>query len=262
MPLVNYIHGRQRNHKKEFVISRASNVFIMARFMECGVLKKYLDDKCPDSQTRLCNYRDKLKVYSFQFLWDNDSPLYSDCSLQPWDECWIEKNAEYAPIISEIYTTPKYLGMFLEASIEISLTQVITLSIEDLIPMKENSGVQPQIQEHYQNELDQYTSSRQYDHTLTYGVSALIQNIAVALSALIIIVSLRFKSVRKALSPSHAGILIIIFTGLILNAFACATFSGLAGRYEGRVIWLIPLMMLGILFRYILSRQEQNRARP
>lgn len=41
----------------------------------------------------------------------------------------------------------------------------------------------------------------------------------------------------------------LIVCGVSANAIICATFSGVAGRYQGRVIWLLPLLALIVLMR-------------
>ena len=50
-------------------------------------------------------------------------------------------------------------------------------------------------------------------------------------------------SLYRAPGPVRVAILIML-SGLILNALICAVFSGVADRYQARVIWLLPLFAL------------------
>ena len=251
MPIVHYIHG------KDFVWSRATNVIIMGRLMESGVLKKYLNDKCPEPEIELCGKRSKIKQYAYQFLWDNDSPLYdSECLKKDWSICWIEKDKEYALIIKDMMFTPKYLGMFSYDSFINSMRQLFTFGIVDIASMNEGSSVQGVVASYYPEELDNYKSTAQAKHTLTYGVKTLIQNIFVALSFVAICIIFFLRSFRNIFSTPINYFLIFVLIGLIVNAFICASFSGLVDRYQGRVIWIVPMIVLAMTVRYILYKRN------
>ncbi|MFC2139001.1 hypothetical protein ACFLTE_12600, partial [Bacteroidota bacterium] len=45
--------------------------------------------------------------------------------------------------------------------------------------------------------------------------------------------------------------LIIIIISLIVNSFICGTFSIPVGRYQGRIIWLLPFMLIVFIFEQI-----------
>ena len=48
--------------------------------------------------------------------------------------------------------------------------------------------------------------------------------------------------------PADGRALVAVCTcGLVFNAVICATFSGVADRYQGRVIWLLPLLVLFLM---------------
>lgn len=52
----------------------------------------------------------------------------------------------------------------------------------------------------------------------------------------------------RTMSAAQRGIVLIVLTGLLANAAVCAIFSGVASRYQARVIWLIPWLALAIGF--------------
>ncbi|MBK5284593.1 MAG: hypothetical protein JJE25_04265 [Bacteroidia bacterium] len=251
MPLIHYFHGN------EFVWSRAKNVIIMGKFVECGVLKIYLDDKCPDALPSLCNQKNNLPQHAWQFLWE-DSPLKDkDCLANGgWVNCWIQKDKEYSPIVRDIITTPKYLRIFAYDSFVASVKQLMTFGIVMMTPLNENGPVLWLIKKYYPNELNQYTSTEQSKRKVFYYGKTLVQNIVVVISLIIIILLLIKKSFRKTLTPQIINMVFFVFTGLVLNAFICATFSDMVDRYQGRVIWLIPLIALTMLVRLIFFKPK------
>jgi hypothetical protein len=52
--------------------------------------------------------------------------------------------------------------------------------------------------------------------------------------------------------------LLLVISGLVINALICVVFSGIAGRYQARVIWLLPLFILSLLAA--TDRQARNRS--
>jgi fucose permease len=49
--------------------------------------------------------------------------------------------------------------------------------------------------------------------------------------------------------------LLIVGAGIVSNAIICAVFSAVTDRYQGRVIWVLPVICMAMM----LSR-ERNRA--
>ena len=53
----------------------------------------------------------------------------------------------------------------------------------------------------------------------------------------------------RLLSPADRAAVWLVLSSLVINAAICVYFSGIANRYEARVIWLLPLFALGLLGR-------------
>ncbi|MEZ5654849.1 MAG: hypothetical protein R3E04_02995 [Sphingobium sp.] len=67
---------------------------------------------------------------------------------------------------------------------------------------------------------------------------------------------------RSMREPERAMVL-TLFAGLAVNAAVCALFSGVASRYQARLIWLIPFAAVAIGYARMLRRgQEPNTDRP
>ncbi len=63
----NYVLTRQ------IFLSRSASVFVFARLMQDGIIKRLLDDTCPQSGYSLCAYKNRLKTRADAWLWGPDS---------------------------------------------------------------------------------------------------------------------------------------------------------------------------------------------
>lgn len=68
-----------------------------------------------------------------------------------------------------------------------------------------------------------------------------------ALSIAAVAVSLALLSLRWRSTPQFRPMIMLILSGIVLNAAVCVYFSGVTDRYQARVIWLIPLLALMVL---------------
>ena len=53
--------------------------------------------------------------------------------------------------------------------------------------------------------------------------------------------------------------MIAIGTSLLFNAAFCATLSNVIPRYQGRIIFLVPLFMLLLLFQFLNEKKYTIR---
>jgi len=225
----------------------------MGRLIESGIVSAYLDDNCNSKNIPLCKFKDKFPMDAPKFIWSTDSsPLYEGGCINKgwegnWGDCWIEKDKEYSPIIHEILTTPKYLMLLIQSVIKNSINQLITFDIGHLIPMMDGSPIKDLIKIHYRHEFNQYITASQAYETLYFRSLSRVQNIIVLLSILICLLFFTIKSIRRKIRLNLRLFTFFIVLGTIINAFTCSTFSGVVNRYEGRVIWLLPFIIIAII---------------
>jgi hypothetical protein len=62
---------------RDLFISRSGSVFVFARMMQDGIVKRLMDDTCPGSGYRLCAYRNRLKTRADAWLWGPDSGFHA-----------------------------------------------------------------------------------------------------------------------------------------------------------------------------------------
>src|SRR5208283_3725725 len=109
IPLI-IILSVNKSYTGKYQISKSSNVSILGRMIETGVVKKYLTKNCNTHSYSLCDQINNIPGSCSQFLWDENSPLYDTaCLHKSWNYCWEVKNKEYGRLIKDIITTPDYL---------------------------------------------------------------------------------------------------------------------------------------------------------
>lgn len=239
VPLTNYLSG------SGFVVSRAPNVFLMGRLSESGILKNYLDETCSIHPIPLCEYTNALPEKSWEFLWSSNSPLYKGgCVPRNGQtmECWLVKNQEYASIVHDVFSDAHYTLLYLGFAAKESCAQLLHYETEPLVPMMEGSPVLENIAWRFKSEYNQYIHSRQASEPFTYENINRIQSIllGVSLPAFLILLLVKIRNTNHNLLL----LFFIIVAGLIMNAVVCASFSMIADRFQGRIIWLLPLITI------------------
>jgi hypothetical protein len=218
--------------------SKSKHVFFMAALLDKGILKKYLDAHCTENNYKLCKYKDSLPGIDI-FMWDERSPLYKEGG-------WQTNRTEYKAIISDIMRRPEYLFLFAEASIKFTVRQLCFFIIgEGNINV---SNVYDRVKKYVPHEFRAFDTSKQNQWTLMDNIAAInsLFNAIIICSVAALIILLALK--RKKLSRPIVLLSVVILAAIIINAWDCATFSTALGRYQCRVVWLIPFLVLLILF--------------
>jgi hypothetical protein len=242
VPSVNYLF------QHEWFISKSGNVFLMGRLIDTGIAKDFLDDECQNSNYELCLFKDSLPQHSWDFYWNGDSPLYyGDCGKSGWGNCWVVKSNEYGEIIYRILTTPKYLFKFIKISISDSFKQFFYFDMIHFAKLEKDVGLDAVIKQ-YMGDHDMLLTAKQLNESLFYTTRNLIQKFFVGLSALFIIVWVAYHSIKGRIKRNVLMLLCIVLLGLLINAIVCSTFSCVECRFQGRVIWLMPLISCLLVF--------------
>ena len=226
----------------DFTYSRGSHVFMMGKFVEMGLLNTYLDDNCGKKNLKLCNYKDHMPDYSWDFIWDGESPLYKTGG-------WDSNKVEYNNIIHDVVTTPKYMKLFARNSATATLRQLSQMQVPDRTTFQGKwSSPWQRIGTFFGDELNEYCTSKQYGDGLSGTGSNYIYYLFFILSSCWILVHHRIFG--KEILFIYSCILFF----LLLNAFVTATFSTVLSRYQNRVFWLLPATNAILMIRYYWHR--------
>ncbi len=237
--------------KGGFNFSKTSHIFTIARMSENGILKKFLNENCNGNSYMLCHYKDSLPNNSSVFLWDYNSPLYKTGG---WDN---SKN-EYTRIIHETLTTPKFLYMQISEGLKAFLKQLVRIESGNLTPNLKGSPPHSVIDQHYNSEIGEYEIAEQYsgnfrnEYMREFNDKQLLFVLISGVSLLSIIIILMNNKTNLLLKDESRSILILIvliITGIVANAFVCGALSVPDGRYQNRVIWLLPFLVILLLLK-------------
>jgi len=241
----------------KYQISRASNVFIIARMIETGLVKEYLTENCGENDFILCDQIDSLPTTSYEFLWNEKSPLYSGgCVKSTWENCWQDKNYEFGRIIKGILTTPKYNTQLFFTYTKDFFRQLTIFNIPYLDIYADKSAPQGCIEYRFPNELNAYKAAKQYKNGLWSITLTKIQLVFVIISLLVLSLMLFYYRKLK-ISKEHILILSLLITGLLGNALTVTIFSTVLDRYQSRVIWILPFICLLFVYHYFIGTRRR-----
>ena len=229
-------------------LSKSRHVFFTGSLLEKGVLKKYLDDNCPTENYRLCAYKDSLPASANDFWWNTSSPLYKVGD-------WKGTKEEFNEIIRRTLTTPKYLKLYLTATVKQFVVQAYTFNIGDgNVAFTTGTNVNERVAEYFPGEINQFDRSRQNN-----GACDLALELPNKLFLWIVLVSLAAFFVILAtwgqLSREMKLVAITLLTGMLLNSLDCAAFGIVNGRYGCKMIWMLPFFVSLYFATKISSRK-------
>ena len=227
-------------------LSKSKHVFFVGSLLEKGVLEKYLDDNCATKNYRICAYKDSLPLRADDFWWQANSPLYKIGD-------WNGTKAEFNDIIHHILTTPKYLKLYLQATVKQSWAQACRFNIGDgNVSFPAGSNVNNRVLEYFPREISQFNKSEQ-NSVPHFWFLLIAPNTIFVIVFYVCIVTLLFIFIRwKRVSSEMRLIFMFSFSGIILNIIDCAAFGTANGRYGCKMMWLLPFCVI----LYLLSKRN------
>lgn len=206
----------------------------LARAVDNGPARWYLQEECKDPRRyAICEiYGTRIPLTVQEMLWSKDS-LVTRASPEQLDRI----RAEERTILIE--TTKRY-----------PLQQLYLVAHdvpEQLIVFRLNYfRYDSEVVRNAVGDIILRTPRGEAQQSALYAGLEALNDMMAAIGALALMWMWRKMSAAQRWS------VIVMLTGLLANAAVCAIFSGVAPRYQARVIWLIPWLALGIgwsLFR-------------
>ncbi len=227
--LANYAVARQ------FTWTPGGFALSFGRMLQDGIVKKYLDEHCPDPALRLCAVKNELPDDADVWFWG--SPLF-------------DKLGRFAGLNDEMQTIA--LACLAEyPALEMKTAAIATA--RQLIGVHSGEGVTNRIYHTYAI-IDRYVpqlspalhAARQQRGEISFAaINRLhypVALVALALMPFIAIVALRR---RRDIGELAAAVSVAI----LANAFVCGALSNPHDRYGARVVWLAVLVCLLALAR-------------
>ncbi|MDP5170198.1 MAG: hypothetical protein NWR72_08125 [Bacteroidia bacterium] len=238
IPAFNYVQGG------EWVRSHSSNIFLVGRMNEMGLLKPFLAQACDKKGYGLCTYQHEIPE---AFLWDGNSPVNKDGG-------WIANNRLYGEIVRDFFSEPRYAKKFVIKSLETVVQQLYTFDLCVIVAERDGGFPYRILEQNVPEFLPPYKFSKQYRYLWSNEVFDFLQKILVLASLLWLCRVFLFRP-GIAISDKGKYIGLVIVLGLLANAFICASISTIDPRFQARLIWLLPLYALLLAIQLWSSRQ-------
>ncbi len=224
-------------------VSPFGSVFMLARMSADGNVKSILEKYCPEKSWHLCAWTERLAQDSDSFMWDANGPVWS----HPGGPIGL------APEASEIVALTVRHRPFpvLWSAIQNTATQLWMVKLGDTV----NSDwldltVAKSIEKFFTPaELERYNQSRQVQGTMLERVSFVSATGAVAVViGFLWSINLLLQAWRRR-DWTVLALIMMVWIGLLANAFATGALSKPHYRYQTRIAWLLVLPPLVLLAR-------------
>ena len=220
---------------QKVAVSPFGSVFMVARMSADGNVKSILEKYCPEKSWHLCAWTDRLAKDSDSFMWDAKGPVWSHpggpIGLAPEASEIVALTVRHRPfqlLWSAIQNTVTQLSM-------VKLGDTIHSDWLDLTVLKSVEKFFPAA------ELERYKNAHQVQGNMLERVSFIsaVGTYAVLLGFLLsIYFFLRGLRTRDTLA---LGLIVMIWLGVLANAFATGALSKPHYRYQTRIAWLLVL---------------------
>ena len=210
-------------------------VFLATRVIYDGPGMAVAREQCPAVGWRLCDVLDRLPGWHNGFLWNDDSPLQDGLGGA---EAWAPEARDI--VLATLRARPRAV---LQAALANTLEQLGLFSVGDgLEAWPPPHGPQPLVARFFPNELRELTGSRQQMGLLVGNARQFVPlhlaTVLLGTGALLGLLALRWQ--RLPAPTTALAVLVLVAT--LANAGIAGALSGPAGRYQARIIWLLPFV--------------------
>lgn len=231
--------------KGEFMRSESTNIFLLGRLNQMNFLEPFLEEECPNQDWNLCNYKNEIPE---DFLWSSESPVYKD-------RLWSENNKEYGKVAKAFFKKPKNLIRFLGNSTQTSVRQFFSFNTVVIVREDEKGYPYQIFQASTPWMIPDLESSKQFNQSWSSAWLNGSQKVLVYSSFILALIFLTGIGKWKA-SAQQRLLLGYVLLFLVCNATFCASISMEAPRFQSRVVWLLPFLILLIAGNLVQSRKS------
>lgn len=217
---------------ERWFVSRSGSIFLTARLMGDGVVKKTLDDLCPTHRLVLCPYKDDLPKTADNFLWGPESPFNRIGRFYgPKDQ--------YDLIVSHSFS---------HYPIQ-SLAWGLWGSLRQYFMVRTGDGVEPQVwvlrdlfYGFMPTQRVAYMTAHQQQGSIHFPAVNVV-HVPLALLAQAWLAWVLWRALKRG-RWNLATLPAFVLVALLGNAMVCGLFSGPHDRYQSRLAWVPCLIVL------------------
>ncbi len=213
--------------------------FISAHLTALGPGTRLINETCPDSGYALCAYADRLPVPWISFLFDRDPQTGVFAVASPAVQRKLsDEQGSFALRTFMAEPVATLAGLARDG-----IVQLWTLSIDDVALGRHSRSY---IESNFPPDLvERLANTRIYDRPdLSEPFLRIIQTTA-ALSAVVItfwsVVRLMPGTPGRGDHPDLGNLVPVLVAGFCLNAFICGVLASPYGRFQVRLVWILPL---------------------
>lgn len=223
---------------KQVTLAPQAPPFLLARSIEDGPGRLYLQSRCPEAGYWMCRHAGSLPAGSQEFLW---SPTGVFMSATPEERA--RMRAEQMDIVlSAAAAYPREQAL---ASLSNFARQLLSFGVGDL-----TLGQGPRYGEDGFRVVESWPGGA--GAGVMAGMGVVIQaGVAVSVLAMALLA-------RRGEFRDKAPLLALLGLAILANAFVCGVLSDPQPRYQARVMWLLPLVAGAML----LSRRPHTGHGP
>jgi hypothetical protein len=220
------------------------------RMLQDGIVKRYLDDHCPQQKLKLCPYRNELPATADRFLWG--SSVFDDLG-------------RFKGLSDE-------MGLIVRRSlVEYPLRQAeaaIVATAQQLVHVGTGEGTNVWIGHTY-GIIERYIPSQlkpmRAAHQQHWDIDFAAINrlhVPVALASMLAVVAIFAIAIWRRRLDDLTLLAATVTLALLGNAFVCGVISGPHDRYGARLAWVASFVAMIALARYFARGDDPETSTP
>lgn len=226
-----------------FGVTPGGATFLFGRLVEDGLVKRYLDEQCPDATLQLCAYRTTMPEIADDWLW-GDSPLYKLGG-------WRAYEPEERRIIQA--TLARYPLDHLATAVSATVSQFASFATE--VSVDDNDPTFWSFKELIPQWQPALMAARQQSQRFDIGPLNLVHVPVAGLAIAGLGLALLLRR-RLGVAPEASALCLVIVLALLANAAVCGVFSHPVDRYQSRLALLAPFAVAILIAQRRLTRRS------
>lgn len=227
-----------------FAFTPGGSSFLFGRLVEDGIITRYLNEHCPDSTIKLCDYKDEIQEDADSWLWWGGSPLYK---MGGWQAYEPEANRIIRDTITEYPLT--HATTAIQAAVAQFLSFQTEVGIDDNGPTR--WAFEEFLPKLYPTLLAARQQAEPFDVEPLNWLHVPVGYVSIALMVLAMI----FRR-RLGLSERSFALCLILLAALAANAVICGVFSHPVDRYQSRLVLLAPFVVAIVAARRVIHSPQ------
>ncbi|MFL5562122.1 MAG: hypothetical protein ACJ79K_11655 [Gemmatimonadaceae bacterium] len=219
-------------------LTRKPSVFVLGHLVESGLASRVLADRCAVEPFALCPFQAGLQQPIETFIWNDSSPFYK--AYQTEDQLRDDtRHLVGAVLVHEPLGAARSVVSY-------GARQFVNVEVFDKARTQPANTFTRSVLAFVLPHEEQAMLGARQEKSAVSGAKIID---GIILAALIASLGLSLWLMRDAFRrgavslAASAGLQLYLWAALVINALVCANLSGVFGRYQGRLAWLLPVLV-------------------